>query len=181
MVRGVGLVEHAIAVELPDPEEAWRVLGAPDLVHVYAPFLPARSDEVNPLIAFIVAASQSLGMRDFGPAGLLRDAIVQALADVFEQVDVLLLPTTATPAFAAAGPMPSEIAGRSMAPLATVAQTYVFNLSGHPAISVPAGMVGGAPVGLQIVGRRHDDLRVLALAAAFERLQPWPRLAPAAL
>ena len=66
-----------------------------------------------------------------------------------------------------------------MSPLTTVAQTYVFNLSGHPAISVPAGMVDGTPVGLQIVGRRHEDLRVLAAAAAFEKLQPWPLLVSA--
>ena len=65
-------------------------------------------------------------------------------------------------------------------PLTTVAQTYVFNLSGHPAVSVPAGMVAGTPIGLQIVGRRHDDLRVLAAAARLEALQPWPLLAPAA-
>jgi aspartyl-tRNA(Asn)/glutamyl-tRNA(Gln) amidotransferase subunit A len=47
--------------------------------------------------------------------------------------------------------------------------TYPFNLSGHPAISVPVGMSDhGLPVGLQIVGRKHDDEKVLAVARFVE-------------
>jgi aspartyl-tRNA(Asn)/glutamyl-tRNA(Gln) amidotransferase subunit A len=135
---------------------------------------------VYPVLVLMLGLTQGLGVQDFARAGVARDAVVQALAEVFEQVDLLLLPTTAVPAFAAEGPMPTEVAGRTLSPIAVVAQTYVFNLSGHPAVSVPAGMLGGAPVGLQIVGRRHEDLRVLAVAAAFERLRPWQMLAPGA-
>jgi amidase len=46
------------------------------------------------------------------------------------------------------------------------------NFSGHPAASVPAGLSGGLPVGMQIIGRRNADIDVLAASAAFERLQP---------
>lgn len=135
----------------------------------------ARSEDPGPL------AGVPIGVKELEDvAGWPHTLAARVFADLFEEIDALLLPTTATPAFAAAGPMPSTIAGRPVSPLATVAPTYVFNLSGHPAVSVPAGMVGGAPIGLQIVGRRHDDLRVLALAMACERLRPWPLLAPAA-
>ncbi len=52
--------------------------------------------------------------------------------------------------------------------------TYPINFTGHPAISVPAGLTSeGLPVGLQIIGRRHADEAVLALANRFERAQPW--------
>jgi Asp-tRNA(Asn)/Glu-tRNA(Gln) amidotransferase A subunit family amidase len=51
--------------------------------------------------------------------------------------------------------------------------TFVFNLTGHPAASVPAGLVEGLPVGIQIVGHRHAEADVIAAAAALEREQPW--------
>jgi aspartyl-tRNA(Asn)/glutamyl-tRNA(Gln) amidotransferase subunit A len=103
------------------------------------------------------------------------------LAEVFEDVDVILTPTTSTTAYAADGPMPGEIDGvRTRRPIHAITFTYPFNMSGHPACSVPCGLdAEGLPVGLQIVGRRHTDHIVLALAAAFERARPWPKLAPA--
>jgi aspartyl-tRNA(Asn)/glutamyl-tRNA(Gln) amidotransferase subunit A len=180
LVGAAGLREVACPVSLPDLQEAWAAFLSPDVHALYAPFLPQRAAEVHPILVFMLGMAERLGMIDFARAGLARDELVQRLADVFEQVDLLLLPTTAVPAFAAEGPMPTEVGSRSLSPIATVAQTYMFNLSGHPAVSVPAGMLGGAPVGLQIVGRRHEDLRVLAAAAAFERLRPWPALAPGA-
>ena len=178
LVADVGLREVACEVRLPDPQDAWAAFLAPDVHALYAPFLPERAAEVHPILLFMLGMTERLGTLDFAHAGITRGVLVQRLADVFEEVDLLLLPTTAVPAFAAEGPMPTEVGDRTLSPIATVAQTYVFNLSGHPAVSVPAGILGGAPVGLQIVGRRHDDLRVLAAAAALERLRPWPLLAP---
>jgi aspartyl-tRNA(Asn)/glutamyl-tRNA(Gln) amidotransferase subunit A len=52
--------------------------------------------------------------------------------------------------------------------------TYPFNLTGEPAITVPAGLASdGLPVGLQIVGPRFSEGLVLRAAAAFEEAQPW--------
>ncbi len=52
--------------------------------------------------------------------------------------------------------------------------SYPFNMSLNPAASVPCGFTGeGLPVGLQIVGKRFDDLGVLQASAAFEAIQPW--------
>jgi Asp-tRNA(Asn)/Glu-tRNA(Gln) amidotransferase A subunit family amidase len=61
--------------------------------------------------------------------------------------------------------------------------TLPFNMSEQPAISVPCahvrgGPADGAPIGLQIIGRRHDDLGVLRLARAWERLRPADALRP---
>jgi aspartyl-tRNA(Asn)/glutamyl-tRNA(Gln) amidotransferase subunit A len=180
LITGAGLLATDVPVALADPEEAWRVLMAPDLLELYAPFVPARENEVNPLLRFLFSIAGNTSARDLGRAAVIRDGAVQSLAAIFDSVDLLLLPTTPIPAFAAEGPPPTTIDGRHVSPLATVAQTYVFNLTGHPAVSVPAGMVDGCPIGLQIVGRRHDDLRVLAAAARLESLQPWPLLAPGA-
>jgi aspartyl-tRNA(Asn)/glutamyl-tRNA(Gln) amidotransferase subunit A len=58
--------------------------------------------------------------------------------------------------------------------------TFPFNLTGHPAASVPCGFTReGLPVALQIVGRWHADTLVLQAAAAFEQAQPWAPHRPA--
>lgn len=57
--------------------------------------------------------------------------------------------------------------------------TGEFNMSGHPALSVPAGLsANGIPFGLQIVGPRYRDDLVLELGAAWEQARPWPAVAP---
>jgi aspartyl-tRNA(Asn)/glutamyl-tRNA(Gln) amidotransferase subunit A len=64
-------------------------------------------------------------------------------------------------------------------PFEHIAFTVPYNMSGQPAVSVNCGYTGeDQPIGLQIAGRRFDDLGVLRMAAAFERLRPaqrdWP-------
>ena len=101
------------------------------------------------------------------------------MAALFADVDVLLTPATAVPAFAAEGPLPMEIAGQDAHASGPVPFTMLANLCWNPAASVPAGTSSdGLPLGLQIVGRRHADDVVLRLARLFEQAQPWPRLAP---
>lgn len=59
----------------------------------------------------------------------------------------------------------ADVIGRA---LEMVANTCPFDVSGHPACSVPAGLVEGLPAGLMIVGRRFDDAGVLRVAHAYE-------------
>ena len=100
---------------------------------------------------------------------------------LFADVDVLLTPTTAVPAFAAEGPPPSMINGDAVHPAMSTPFTMLANLCWNPSISVPAGRTAdGLPVGLQITARRHRDDVALRLARLFELAQPWPRFAPSA-
>jgi amidase len=68
---------------------------------------------------------------------------------------------------------PSEVEGVAVDELIGWCPTYLVNYTGHPAASVPAGLVEGLPVGMQVIGRRYADADVLAVSAAFERLRPW--------
>ena len=63
-------------------------------------------------------------------------------------------------------------------PLEITPFTYPFNMSGHPAASMPAGLAGGLPVGLQVVGARHREDLVLQLCHAYEKVSPWTKLWP---
>jgi Asp-tRNA(Asn)/Glu-tRNA(Gln) amidotransferase A subunit family amidase len=85
---------------------------------------------------------------------------------LFENIDFLVLPSVHIPAFAAEDPAPDPT--RLFDPWAN---TFLFNVTEQPASSVPCGITtGGSPVGMQIVGRRFDDLGVLQLSWAFEQL-----------
>ena len=110
-----------------------------------------------------------------------RWELLRAIADVFDEVDLILTPTTATTAFVAEGPPPMEIAGQSVGGMGSVPYTAPFNISGMPAVSIPVGTsVDGLPVGLQVVARRHEEELVLACGAVAEKNRPWPKFAPMA-
>jgi aspartyl-tRNA(Asn)/glutamyl-tRNA(Gln) amidotransferase subunit A len=103
-----------------------------------------------------------------------RTELNRLLWHFFDRFDLLLTPTMPTEAFSAKGPPPGEIEGVPIPLLGAVAFTYPFNLSGHPAATVPVGFTpSGLPAGLQIVGPRHEDERVLQAAFQYEKAHPW--------
>ena len=70
-------------------------------------------------------------------------------------------------------------AGRRFPDLVTMgALTIISNIYGNPAVSIPAGTMGGLPVGLQVLARHHADALLLDVARAAEREFPWPLVAP---
>ena len=91
--------------------------------------------------------------------------------------EYLLTPTSPATTFPAEWASPSQ---NPLRPFPHIGFTVAFNMSGQPAISVPGGFSAeGLPVGLQIVGRRFDDLGVLRIARAFEdirsaEMRAWP-------
>ncbi len=98
---------------------------------------------------------------------------------MFDEVDLIFTPTTATTAFIAEGPPPMEIAGQRSAGWDRCPYTAPFNISGMPAVSIPVGTsVDGLPVGLQVVARRHEEELVLACGSVAEQNRPWPKFAP---
>jgi aspartyl-tRNA(Asn)/glutamyl-tRNA(Gln) amidotransferase subunit A len=56
--------------------------------------------------------------------------------------------------------------------------TIISNVYGNPAVSIPAGLVDGLPVGLQVLARHHRDAELFDVALAAERELPWPLVAP---
>jgi len=92
--------------------------------------------------------------------------------------DYVISPTAPIAAFAAELPSPTN---DPLRPLEHIAFTVPFNMSEQPAASINCGYTsGGLPIGLQIAGRRFDDLGVLQISRAFELLRgeqrPWPTL-----
>ena len=100
----------------------------------------------------------------------VRSRIIEDFTHAFNQVDLLLAPTTPSCAF--------KLGSQSGDPLKMYLEDYFLtpaSLAGLPAVSVPAGLIGNLPFGLQIIGPKFGDLNVLALADACE--QEFGRLA----
>lgn len=109
-----------------------------------------------------------------------RTLVWDAMQAVLTEYDLLVSPTVASlPTLNrddgnTAGP--SEINGVEVDPLIGWCMTYFTNFTGHPAISLPAGLSDGLPVGMQVIGRRGADIEVLAAASAFEEVRPWDHI-----
>jgi aspartyl-tRNA(Asn)/glutamyl-tRNA(Gln) amidotransferase subunit A len=101
---------------------------------------------------------------------LLRNEVDTALA----KLDVLLAPTTPIEA-QPVGQNDVRIGGESFPVRASLIRfTRPFNLSGHPAASIPCGFTeGGLPMGLHIIGRPFDEATVLRVADAYQRVTDW--------
>ena len=112
--------------------------------------------------------------RGYSQMAALRDAAVAAT----QRFDFMLAPVSPVVSFPAEYASPLNDPAR---PFEHIAFTLPFNMSEQPAASVNAGYSeSGMPIGLQLIGHRHDDLGVLRMARAWERLRgpqrPWPAL-----
>lgn len=141
-----------------------------DLLRDYSDQLP------DPLLYWMnVASDQSFA--EMQADQIMRTRVFDAFATAFSSVDLIVSPTTATQAVknCANGQTvgPDAINGVSVNPRIGWCMTYLTNLIGHPAASLPAGMSDGLPVGLQIIGKRYADADVLQACACFEREHPW--------
>jgi aspartyl-tRNA(Asn)/glutamyl-tRNA(Gln) amidotransferase subunit A len=100
-------------------------------------------------------------------ARAVRDHNNTALADLFEVVDALITPTTLTVAHGYDQHNESIIVGDPC---------WAFNVTGHPAVSVPVGLSDGLPVGAQVVARYGDDATALAVARRLQVELPDPAI-----
>ena len=105
--------------------------------------------------------------RDYIQAQRVRQVIKREFAEIFQLVDVLATPTVTQPAAAFQGyDVTGALGGASFA--------APFNVTGLPAISVPAGFTeSGLPVGMQIAGKPFDEPTVLRVAHTYERYARW--------
>jgi aspartyl-tRNA(Asn)/glutamyl-tRNA(Gln) amidotransferase subunit A len=153
-------------------DQFWRCRAWLDI----AALPPARAERVLPFIReWAQGGARLTGEQVFrGQAqmGVMREAAVAAC----QPFDYVFTPTSPIPAFAADLPCPTDDPSR---PFEHIAFTLPYNMSEQPAASINCGYTSaGLPIGLQIVGHRHDDLGVLQVARAWEQLRPaqrpWP-------
>jgi len=170
---------HDYETTLDAWEEGFKVLlsSLPDKVEraTGIDLLEDHRESLSPKFVEYIDAGLAQRTTEFKLPDMVRTDVYDAVNDVLADHDVLATPTLAVPPFDADGTGPSEIDGVPIDdPYFGWPMTWVFNLTGHPVLSVPAGFTDdGLPVGIQLVGQRFDDATVLAVGATLERLQPW--------
>lgn len=132
----------------------------------------ASSDPVSPVVTAML--EERWTAEQLCDAVTSRKALFNCMARFMAHFDLLVTPTLAVLPFSAETDDPADIAGRAVRPGDWAPFPVIANLTGQPAISIPAGWTDdGLPVGLQIIGRHLDDSTVLRAAAAFEAVRPW--------
>ena len=181
LATAAGLVLSEGPVHLPDAVKVWLSAGAMDIWLDLEPGMwPDVADDLTLYSRQSLESTEDWVISRFANVKRRRETLTVQAAALFEEIDVLLTPTTAVPAFAAGGPPLAVVDGQEVVGAMTTPFTMLANLCWNPAISVPAGLTSeGLPVGLQIVARRHADEIPLRLARILEQARPWPRLAPA--
>ncbi len=146
----------------------------------YAELLPKWEAQMDPGFVACIRAGEGVSLVEYQRMRMRKYAYTNEIARFFQDWNFLVTPAVSVAAFPAERLMPAHWPQHDWDWLQWAEFSYPFNLSGHPAISVPCGFTAeGLPVGLQIVGPRFDDLGVLQLAARFEAARPWAQKRPA--
>jgi len=137
--------------------------------------IEARADELHPATRAFLEDGLRVSAEDYLAARRRRFDHVRALDELLGDDGAILSPVMVIASCPADGVLPGA-SDPGLPPDAYVTQAQ--NMTGHPAISVPAGTLATLPFGPQITGPRFRDYLVLDLAEAWEQAHPWPRVAP---
>ena len=181
LAREAGLRIVDVPVRLPGLGFEWAMANLSQLRRSLAGLWPACKDDLTLEMAFgLDVADQMFNLEIAGKVEAQRTEANERMADVFEEVDVVVCATNPDVAFPAEIGISTRVGDVHVGPENNGLLTIPANVVGNPAISVPAGTVDGLPVGMQLIGRHHDDALLLDLARAVERERPWPLVAPGA-
>ena len=169
-------------VEVADPGFAdcvadFHVLWFTAVARTVAHLTHAERELMEPALLEVVAEGERCSALDYLAATATRTTMGTMMGAFHERYDLLLTPTVPITAFIAGEEVP--IGWHLPRWTSWTPFTYPFNMTQQPAASVPCGWSAtGLPIGLQIVGPRHSDARVLAACAAYERVAGWTGRCP---
>ncbi|KKN13725.1 hypothetical protein LCGC14_1003450 [marine sediment metagenome] len=165
-------------IKLRNPESLFLTIWSSGIGYSIAPFLKQWQDKMEPDFVELINRGLSYTVKELKIAEVQREMVYANICRAFRNIDILITPTLACPAFelGKSGIIETNviIEGKTMTATGWFPFTYPFNLSGHPAVSIPCGRSSdGLPIGMQIIGKRFDELTVLQVSRAFEKLVPW--------
>jgi aspartyl-tRNA(Asn)/glutamyl-tRNA(Gln) amidotransferase subunit A len=187
LAKAAGLHVLDVVPTLPPLRGAWAMSNMPPMVVDLDDAYPDRLEELSPEILLVLRSAQErYSLERAASIERYRRELNGAMADLFDEVDFVFCSTHPDVAFKAEGPPPTTLPGRDLiheigfarAIMNNAALTAPSNLNGSPAVSIPAGLFDGLPVGLQVLAGHHREQLLLDLALVAEREMPWPLVAP---
>lgn len=161
-------------IKLKKPELAYNLLITAGLGYDLKSYVEQEDLEISTSLKKMIQAGVTYTANDLKNAQMQRKTLFENIYKFFKVYDILITPTTAVSAFELGKMYPEKIAGKRASPTAWMPFTYPFNMSGHPAASIPSGWTSdGLPIGMQIIGQRFDEATVLQASKAFEEIAPW--------
>jgi Asp-tRNA(Asn)/Glu-tRNA(Gln) amidotransferase A subunit family amidase len=152
-----------------DVEDCFMTLWRFKLSSSYGELKKNEFDMLEPAVRQLINEGKKITPVVYGRAIKTRERVWDTISKLFTDYDFLVCPTTSVPAFDIDGESPKKINDVGINPLIGWFLTYPFNLTGNPAISLPVGLsASGLPVGMQVVGKRLDDIKLLKFAELIE-------------
>ena len=163
-----------LKLKIKKPELPFFTLWTGMVAYDFKPKLKEWRDKMDPDFVKIIEVGMGLTGLSVMKGLKGRLDLYEKMYQLFKNYDILITPTTALPAFELGIMFPPKINGINVSPTGWQPFSYPFNLTGHPAATVPCGWSNeGLPIGMQIVGKRFDDKTVLQVSKAFEEIAPW--------
>lgn len=175
----MGAVVEEVADAIDWIEYEGRVMYQANFAVFCAPYLPQFGNGMDPVTLAFMERGAQFTLADFREAQFARTRLFRAIQALFDRYDVLVTPTMARTAVAAdfdAANGQIMIDGQpcGITRQGWTSPQYPFNLTGHPAVSLPSGFGDdGLPTGVQVVGRWGAEADILRLGALLEAARPW--------
>lgn len=169
--------------DFSDADEIFKMWRAWAFEVGYGDLVDRHPEQIKETVRWNVEAGRKLTGPQLSRGEVKRTRLYHRVREFMEHYEYLILPVSQVPPFPVTQETISEINGVAMSTYIDWMQScYFITVTGLPAISVPCGFTPeGLPVGVQIVGRHHDDFGVLQLAYAFQEATGVWRQRPRAL
>jgi aspartyl-tRNA(Asn)/glutamyl-tRNA(Gln) amidotransferase subunit A len=171
--EALGMIVEPIELDLVSLEPHFLVLLRSLLLARLGGHVARSPEKLDPTLIATIEAGRAYSAADLCEAQFARTSCFSQIQEILARFDLIASPTLSAPALPVGlDPLGRvEIAGRDAGTIrgAWYPYTFPFNLTGHPALSMPCGLSeGGLPIGLQLVGRWHEDGYLLDVAARLE-------------
>jgi len=169
--ESLGCIVEEAEPDFSGADEIFKTLRALEYYQHHAAKLDAHRGQIKETVIQEIERGARLTGPEIAEAEVKRSLLFSRIGEFMKSYDFLVLPVSQVPPFDIDQPYVTEIEGVEMEGyIDWMRSCYYITVTSHPAISVPAGFTAGSlPVGLQIVGRHHDDFGVLQIAHSFEQ------------